>query len=169
VNRPLLAFPVVTALDTVIARFLLQALSGFAVAVIILFAILAIFDDPIALDVKPLALGFFLAITLGLGVGLVNCWLFAISRSWELIWGIISRPLFLVSCVFFSFASVPEFVRDVLWFNPLVHLVGSFREGIYPTYDAAHVSPAFVLGIVLVLVTTGLIAIRSSATRLATP
>lgn len=169
VNRTLLAFPAINPLDTVIARFLLQTISGFAVATVIIGAILVVFDDPVFLDARPLVLGFLLAIALGLGVGVVNCWLFAISRSWELVWGVISRPLFLISCVFFSFESMPGFVREILWFNPLVHLVGLLRQGVYPIYDAAHVSPVYVLGIALFLTATGLIAIRWSAARLGVP
>lgn len=169
VNRPLLAFPVITPLDTVLARFLLQGLTGLMVGAVILGSILAVFSDPVALDLRPLASAFLMATALGLGVGLANCWLFAISKTWEIVWGIVSRPLFLISCVFFSFQSLPSFVREVLWFNPLIHLVGLMREGLYPAYDGAHVSPAYVGALALGLGLTGLIGMRLSAGRLVAP
>lgn len=169
VNRPLLAFPPVTPLDTVFARFLLQSVTGFAVALLIFGASIAFFVDQFLVNPAPILLSFVLACILGLGAGLANCWAFAHSRSWELIWGIVSRPLFLVSCVFFTFESMPAFVRDVLWFNPLIHLVGLVREGFYPTYDASHVSVVYVLAVGLALITAGLFAIRLTPCRLVSP
>ena len=169
VNRPLLAFPAVTPLDTVLARFLLQALTGLAVAGLIFGAILAIFPDQVRLDPAPLMLAFALAALLGLGIGVLNCWAFAHSKSWELAWGVIARPIFLISCVFFSFASLPAFAREVLWWNPVVHIVGLMRAGFYPIYDPAHVAPGYVLGVGLGLLLAGLLGLHFGRARLVEP
>ena len=169
VNRPLLAFALITPLDTVLARFLLQALTGIAVGVIIFGTILWVTGEPVRIEPVNLMASFALAALLGLGVGLANCWLFACSRTWELTWGVISRPLFLVSCVFFSFWSMPAMVRDVLWYNPLIHSVGLLRAGFYPGYETAHVAPGYVLAIALALGLGGLFAIRAAPARLASP
>ena len=66
-------------LDTVLARFLLQVLTGLAVAAVIFTGILAVFADRVRIDPVPLVICFLLAALLGLGVGLVNCTLFAYS------------------------------------------------------------------------------------------
>jgi capsular polysaccharide transport system permease protein len=165
VNRPLLNYPAVTALDTVLARFLLQVLTGLAVAVVVFAGILAVFADPVRLQPIPLITAVALAGMLGLGVGLVNCTLFALSKSWELAYGVISRPLFLVSGVFFTFASLPAFAREVLWWNPIIHLVGLMRAGFYPVYDDAHVSPLYVLSLSLGLIVAGLTLMTICANR----
>ena len=169
VNRPLLAFALITPLDTVLARFLLQVLTGIAVGVIIFGTILVVTGEPVALAPRPLLAAFGLAAALGMGVGMANCWLFAMSRTWELTWGVISRPLFLVSCVFFSFWSMPAMVREVLWYNPLVHLAGLLRAGFYPGYETSHVAPGYVLAIALVLGLGGALAIRAAPARLVSP
>lgn len=167
VNRPLLSYPAVTALDTVLARFILQALTGLAVAALVFSGILAVFADQVHLQPVPLITAFALAGLLGLGVGLVNTTLFALSKSWELAYGVISRPLFLVSAVFFTFASLPAFVREVLWWNPVIHLVGLMRAGFYPIYDDSHVSGLYVLALSLGLVATGLALMLACANKLA--
>ena len=167
VNRPLLNYPAVSALDTVLARFVLQALTGLAVAAVIFAGILAIFADQVRLEPVALLGAFGLAALLGLGVGLVNTTLFALSKGWELAYGVISRPLFLVSAVFFSFTSLPAAAREVLWWNPLIHLVGLMRAGFYPVYDDSHVSVLYVLALGLGLVTTGLVLMLACANRLA--
>ena len=83
VNRPLLAFPNVSALDTVLARFILQALTGLAVATVIFSAIFMLFDDRIALGAGALMQAFALALMLAFGIGLVNCWAFTVSKGWR--------------------------------------------------------------------------------------
>ncbi len=167
VNRPLLNYPAVTALDTVLARFLLQSLTGLAVAAVVFSGILAVFADQVRLQPVPLITAFALAGLLGLGVGLVNTTLFALSKSWELAYGVVSRPLFLVSAVFFTFDSLPAAAREVLWWNPLIHLVGLMRAGFYPVYDGSHVSVLYLIALALGLVATGLGLMLACANRVA--
>jgi len=64
---------------------------------------------------------------------------------------------------------MPGFVRDVLWWNPLIHIVGLMRAGFYPVYDAAHVSPGYVLAVALALMVAGLAGLRLAAGRVVTP
>src|SRR5690606_23977415 len=71
--------------------------------------------------------------------------LFSFYPVWQRIWGIISRPLFIISGVFFTFESMPEAIRTVLYWNPLVHVVGETRRGFYPAYDGDYVALGLVL------------------------
>lgn len=169
VNRPLLAFPSVTALDTVLARLILQSLTGLAVAALILGGIFAGSGDALVLAPGPVLQSFLLAVLLAAGIGIFNAWAFAISKGWELVWGIVSRPLLLVSCVFYSFESLPAEAREVLWFNPVIHVIGLLRSGLYPVYDGNHVAPGYVILISLVLALPGLIGTRAVRARMAAP
>ena len=166
VNRPLFTFPSVTPLDTVIARFVLQVLTGVAVAVVIFAGLLLILPHNARINPLPLIQGFALAAILGLSLGLFNVWATAISKTWELAWNLVSRPLLLISCVFFTYWSAPLIARDMLWYNPLVHVVGYMRAGFYPGYDATHVSPEYVLSVACALGLIGLIGLRLAPTRI---
>ncbi|MEM9140382.1 MAG: ABC transporter permease [Pseudomonadota bacterium] len=169
VNRPLLSFPAITPLDTVLARFLLQALTGLVVAGVILAAILAL-DAPFARpDPAPLLTAFGLALCLGLGIGIFNVWAFAHWPFWERVWGILFRPVFLISCVFFTYGGLPGPVKEVLWWNPVIHLVGLMRAGLYPAYDAAYVMPGYVLALAGGLMCAGLLGLHRTSNRLVEP
>lgn len=167
VNRPLLNYPAVTALDTVLARLVLQALTGLTVALIVFSGIFSAFDDPVQVRPVPLMGVFGLGALLGLGVGLVNTSLFALSRGWEAAYGVMSRPILFVSCVFYTFESLPLSVREILWWNPIVHLVGLMRIGFYPVYDGAYVAPLYVLSVALGLILLGLVLMNAMASKLA--
>jgi capsular polysaccharide transport system permease protein len=55
---------------------------------------------------------------------------------------------------------MPRLVQQILWWNPLVHVIGLMRAGFYPMYDAAYVSLLYVLGVAMVLLVTGLLLLR---------
>ncbi|MDK3074553.1 ABC transporter permease [Sedimentitalea sp. JM2-8] len=156
-SKPLLKYPAVTWLDAVLARFLLNGLTGILITAILTAGILTVIDSRTMLDLPPIIEAMSLALLLGLGVGVLNCALSGLYPLWEVIWSILTRPLFLASGIIYLFESLPQLAQDILWYNPLVHIVGLMRTGFYPTYTAAHVSPLYVLSVSLILLTMGLL------------
>jgi capsular polysaccharide transport system permease protein len=154
-SRPLLRFPAVTWADAIIARFLLNSLTSVLVAILLLGGILAAVDSNAQLDLPRIAGALGLAMALGLGVGTLNCVLMGLYPLWEMVWSIITRPLFLASGIFFLYDDMPQLAQDILWYNPLIHIAGVMRAGVYPTYSAAYASPAFVLLASLTLTALG--------------
>jgi len=160
-SRPLLAYPGVTWIDAVMARFILNTLTTGTVFCIITTGTLLLVDTRTVLDIGPILTGMGLAACLGLGVGLMNCLLRGLYPVWGNIWGILNRPLFLASGVFFLYEDMPPFAQDILWWNPLLHVAGWVRTGFYPTYHASYVSLAYGYGIALVLIAFGLLLLRA--------
>ena len=159
-SRPLLEFPAVTALDAIVARFLLNYLTQLMVTFIIIGGIIMIGDLRVIMDYERIFMGLFVAGALALGVGTFNCYLFVAFPSYVQIWAILNRPMFILSGIFFLFDSIPQPFRDILWYNPMVHVIGLMRSGIYAIYDAEYASALYVLGISLVLFLTGLHMLR---------
>jgi capsular polysaccharide transport system permease protein len=98
---------------------------------------------------------------LSFGVGVFNCCVTLRFPVWQRIWTIITRPLFLISGVFFLFESIEEPFRTYLWYNPLVHVISMARRGFYNTYDAPFVSITFVVSVSFVLTFFGLLFLSS--------
>ena len=154
-NRGLLTYPVVTLIDAVIAKFLLNTLTH-AIVAVVLFTSIILYDGLyVTLDPVRLVLGFLLAALLGLGVGSLNCVLIGFFPTWKNIWTVLSRPLFIISGVFFLFESVPPAFQAILWWNPLVHVIATMRAGIFATYQPGFVSYPYVLGLALGLFAVG--------------
>jgi len=156
-SRQLLVYPSVTFLDAVLARFILAILTQCLVMGIVFGGILALFETRAQPDPAAIALSVAMVAALGFGIGTVNCALAGFSPSWQRIWTIANRPMFLISCIFFPYDGVPQPYKDWLWYNPLVHAVGQMRHGFYPYYDAPYVSALYVFGISLALSTVGLL------------
>lgn len=155
-SRPLLAYPSVTWLDAIIARFLLNGLTKTLVFYVIFAGVLILFDTRTIVDLPRAASALAMAMTLALSVGVLNCYLFTRFDVWQRVWAILNRPLFLISCVIFVFDAVPRPYRDILWYNPLVHIIGESRRAFYPAYTGDYVSPLYVYGLSLTLLLLGL-------------
>lgn len=159
-SKPLLFYPTVTFLDALIARFLLNLLTFVMVGYIVIGMIMLMSDTRAVIDFPPIAAAMTFAALLAFGVGCVNAHLFPNFPLWESLWGILTTPLFILSGIFFLYDEMPEFIRDILWFNPLIHVVGLMRTGFYPTYQASYVSPTYLVTIILVTTSVGLLLLR---------
>lgn len=160
-SRPLLMFPAVTWLDAVAARFVLNLLTGLIVIGLVLAGILMFEGSRAMLDLPMLMLALGLTALLGLGVGTLNCLLFGLFPLWETVWGIAMRPLILISGVFFLVEDLPRLAQEVLWFNPLVHVIALMRAGIYPTYVPQYAAPLYPAVIGAVALALGMLFLRA--------
>lgn len=155
-SGPFLSYPAVTFFDVLFARLLLNAGVHLVVFAIVLMSIVLIYDMPLVLDVARLAEGLALTVLLAAGIGVMNCFLMTRFPLWERTWQIITRPLFMISGIFFLWETMPAGSRDVLWYNPIVHVIAMVRQGVYLTYNATFVDPLFVTALSLLLLVSGL-------------
>lgn len=165
-SKPLLAYPGVTFVDAMLARFLLNALTDVVVFVILLHGIILAFGLHENLDYPRIAFAMAMAFSLAAGVGTLNCYLCSTFPVWERIWSILNRPLFMMSGVFFLFDGIPAPFRDWLWFNPVVHVIDEMRAGIYPVHDARYTSPLYIFGVALVSLCLGMLLLRRHHRRI---
>lgn len=160
-SKALLRYPRVTFMDAIIARLVLNSLTQIAIGALVLACVIPLSQSHVHIDIPLVVLSYAMAISLAAGVGVFNCYLFWRLPSWERIWGIITRPLFIASAIFFNFEDVPESIQAYLWFNPLVHVVGQAREGIFVTYAPSYISLVYVFGLSAALGVFGLLMLWS--------
>lgn len=159
-SRPLLRYPGVGWLDAVLARLILNTLTSALVTLIIFVGILSFQDTRTVLDFQSILLSMTLAVMFGFGVGCANSYLFARFPAWEHTWNILNRPMFLASGILFVFEDMPKIAQNILWYNPLVHIIALMRRGFYPMYYADWVSVPYVLTWALVPMVFGLLLLR---------
>ena len=159
-SKPLLAYPSVTWLDALLARFFLNTLTNAVIAYLLLGGILELIETKTVLDTQLIVLAMALASLLGLGIGTLNCVLIGLFPTWGMIWSIATRPLFLASGVIFTYESLPITAQQILWYNPLLQIIGLLRAGLYPMYHAEYVSVGYVLVCALIPLVLGLLLLR---------
>lgn len=155
-SRSLLFYPAVTHVDAILARFLVNATTHIIIYFLLLYGIVYVYDLRMSFDFQPMLIALAMAAVLGLGIGVLNAFLFVYIPFWDVVWTVINRPMFILSTVLYAFEDVPVLFRDYLWYNPLIHVVGMSRRGVFSIYDAVFVSPVYVFGIALMCLCLGL-------------
>ena len=156
-SKPLLTYPSVTFVDALLARFILTGMTQLMVAYILFASIFVVQGGRTVPDLLAIVLSFSMLGAFSFGIGTFNCFMVTRFPVYQRIWGILTRPLFLVSGIFFIFDNIPQPYRDILWYNPLIHVIGQMRRGFYPGYNASYVSPEYVFGLGMVLMVLGLV------------
>lgn len=165
-NKALLFYPHVQPLDLVIARSVLELITGAAV-LIVLMGGHALWSKEFVMD-EPLQVigGWFLAGMLGTVFGLMFCALAEYSNAVDRARGPLMRPLFWISGVFFTADHVPEAMRPTSLINPLLHCTDLFRAGFFESYDATYVSVPYVLLWIILVGFVGLALERNVRRRI---
>lgn len=156
-SKSLLAYPGVTFLDALLARFLLTVLTQALVSYILISFIRTVYDTQTVVEFGTVLLGYTMMVTFGTSVGLLNGFLSMRYELWGRIWGILTRPLVFISGVIFLYDNMPEPYRSWLWWNPLVHCIGTIRSGFYIHYDALYASPLYVFSVSAIVGVTGML------------
>ena len=159
-SRPLLAYPTVTYLDSLLARFLLEVMTKLLVGYIVFTTIAVLFETRISLDFRAIILSYALVALFGFGIGTFNCFVMTRFPVYQRAWGILTTPLFLLSGIFYIYEDVPSQFQDYLWYNPLMHITALMRSGFYSTYRPDFISIPYVVGCALVTLFLGLLLLR---------
>lgn len=155
-SRALLEYPRVTFVDALIARFILNMITQFMVHFLIMGLILSVFVSNVHVDLGKMVYAYVTMLLMAIGVGTLNSFLTVAYPVWQTIWAVMNRPIFLVSCIFFLYESIPHPYRDYLWFNPLAHPIGLMRDAFYPYYNPTYVTMSYPLLCAAVLTLVGL-------------
>lgn len=155
-NKALLNYPLVAPIDAVTARFILQVATTSLVAIIIFSGIFMTMKVAPHVYWPSLVEAEIAAAFLALGVAMSNSVLFIRYPLYEQVYGIITRPLFLLSGVFFLPDSMSPPYRDYLMYNPLCHIIMMFRTGFYPEYRAMGLDKEYLTAVIAVVFMLGL-------------
>lgn len=159
-SKQLLEYPRVTFLDALVARLILNCLTHLMIHCFVLGFIFIALDTHTSVDLVKMLTAYAMAISLAAGIGTMNSFLVLSYPLWQTAWSVLTRPLFIISGIFFIFESVPQPYSDILWYNPLVHVVGAMRDAYYPFYNAPYVSVTYVMLVAFLTALPGLFLLR---------
>jgi capsular polysaccharide transport system permease protein len=161
-NVGLLMFPVARPLDFFIARIILEATSQIFIFIILATIVHGIFGEVRHLPDDPLnvLLAAVSAILLAAGMGLTTGCLMMEFSTVEVFMQPLRRVFFFTSGVFFVADSLPNIVKDYLWWNPLLHATELFRISYFSEASSNFLNKEYLWGSVVFLLVLGLILER---------
>jgi capsular polysaccharide transport system permease protein len=160
-NKVLLSYPHVTPFDVMMSRTLLEIATQVIVFtfVLLILGIQDLWDMQIDsfMDVILVVL---VGTALGAGLGLINAVLAFKFPSYANIFGMIMRPLYFLSGIFFVVGYMSTEIQDIMYYNPIAHLIEWFRSAIYVGYNSDFLDKQYLLNFTLSVVFFGLLLLR---------
>jgi capsular polysaccharide transport system permease protein len=168
-NGALLRLPLVTTFDVIAARGLLETITDVIVAVMLLvgFGMAGLAATPDDLWAPSTAL--LVTALFGCGFGFINAVLTVLYRSWDKIWPQITRALYFFSGIFYVPGMMPDWARDTLVWNPLLHAIDWFRAGFYAAYQPHWLDRSYLVMLAILVLLGGIALERGLRSRLSEP
>ena len=160
-NKVLLSYPHVTPFDVMSARILLEIATQIIVFsfVLLILAMQDLWDMQID-SFMNVILVVLVGTALGAGLGLINAVLAFKFPSYANIFGMIMRPLYFLSGIFFVVGYMSTEIQDIMYYNPIAHLIEWFRSAIYVGYNSEFLDKQYVFNFTLSVVFLGLLLLR---------
>lgn len=157
-NKAMLGFPQVTTFDLIVARAVLETLVilGVFVLLLVMFLVAGIeyrIENPLGV----LAACSLLIVT-GIGAGFILASLKPLVPSiQQFSSALLGRPLFIGSGLFYPAEAMPEEVRHILLYNPLLHCIELLRNHFFYEMDSPYGSWVYAASWAVGTLLTGLL------------
>jgi capsular polysaccharide transport system permease protein len=155
-NLSLLQLPLVSPFDVLIARGLLELMTDTLVAVILLAGFGAVGLGVLPRDLPALSASVIAVWLFGCGLGFINAVLISFFKSWDKIWAQLTRVLYFCSGIFYVPGMMPDWVRDILAWNPVLHAVDWFRSSFFAEYEPHWLDRSYLAIVAVLTVVVGL-------------
>jgi capsular polysaccharide transport system permease protein len=159
-TRPLLGFPEVKILDVLLASALLESLAACCVVVILIMLAWVAGINFMPKDIVQAACAFGAALLLGLGFGLLNGVIALALPLWGVTFALTAIILWITSGVLFVPDTLPETFRNVVSYNPVLHVIEWMKSAYYDGYGGLVLDRGYPISVGLGAIFLGLLLER---------
>jgi ABC-type polysaccharide/polyol phosphate export permease/Flp pilus assembly protein TadD len=168
-NGSLLQLPLVGTFDVILARGLLELVTDILVAVVLLAGFGAIGLGALPHDFSGVSAAIATVWLLGCGFGFLNAVVNAFFKSWDKIWAQLTRILYFCSGIFYVPGMMPDWIRDLLAWNPILQAVDWFRASFFVDYAPHWLDRSYLAAVAGLVLLAGLTLERGLRRRLSEP
>jgi len=144
-NRPLMHFPVVTAVDVMIGRAYLETIGAALTLAMIIGLLLLLGDDPWPANLEEAICAYLAALLLAIGTGVLAGVVVLIAQFFATLYSLSMVAIYLLSGTLFVASSLPAQAGYALSWNPVLQCVEWMRVAYFPTYSDRLLDRGYVL------------------------
>ena len=160
-NRSALSYPIINALDIIIARIFLELVTCSIITLVLVSSLALAGIDVIPVQPAVAAEGLLSSVLLGTGFGVLNATIVMMFPLWLLGYVLIVITFWITSGVVLNPELMPVQVADVLAWNPLLHCIEWIRSAYYPDYPTRLLNKNYVLEVGFFSLSIGLLMQRT--------
>jgi len=155
-NRALFAYKQVKPFDTIVARFIFESVLV-AVAILIFLAFGLYFELDVSVkNIDMVLLGFIWIGVFGFSLGVLFAVIATFYETFAKIIQFTSLPLFFLSGLLYTVDSLPQFARELILYNPVIHFIEMIHGNYFLSLDASYVDYQYMIYWTLVPLFLGL-------------
>ncbi|GJD96640.1 ABC transporter permease [Methylobacterium iners] len=132
-NKPLTYYPQVKLFDVLIARIIVEIVTGFLALIVVFAVFFAIGIDPLPSDPFVAVSAYTAAIMLGIGLGTINVGIISFFPGWLMGYMLFGIVLYVTSGVMFLPSVFPNEVYEWFKYNPVVQIIEWMRLAYEPS------------------------------------
>jgi capsular polysaccharide transport system permease protein len=159
-NRVFLNYPIITLLDLIAARALLETLSNCVLTAVVILVLVMLDVDVAPAHWADAATAWAGCIVLSIGLGVLNGAIAALFELWILVYVLFMITMYASSGILFIPSSLPAPIRDVLAWHPLLQVIEWMRAAYYSDYSSVVLDREYVFRFSLVCLAAGLLLER---------
>jgi ABC-type polysaccharide/polyol phosphate export permease/Flp pilus assembly protein TadD len=165
-QRQLLQIPTVAPMDVVVAKAIVEIFSSTVIFAIFLGLFAAFGVDALPVSFADVLLAFSLTAVLGFGLGMLCAALFELGTIVEHGVGLLVRLLYFASGIFYVPAIMPVRVREIVAFNPFLHIIDLMRVGFFRSYAPEWLDVGYAAKCSLLALLIGMAAVTVMSRRM---
>lgn len=159
INKPLTYYPQVKLFDLILARALVEMVTGFLGLIVVISLLAAVGTNPQPVDSFLAVTAYLAAISLGIGVGVVNVAIVGFFPGWLVGYALFNILMYVASGVMFMPSFLPDKIYYWMKYNPALQLAEWMRAAYYPS-AGLKVDYLYVILWSLTCLTLGLLLIK---------
>jgi len=164
-NKALFTYRQVTAIDPIITRILIEAVT-FIVVYVLIFTVMAWLGfEVIPDDLLALLAACFLLLSLAVGLGLLLCCAATYWPDAAKLFSMVMTPMFFISGILYCATMIPEQYWYLFSWNPIFHLIELSRDAFFSSYKTPIGDWYFVSFVALSSLSIGLMTFRINRHR----
>ncbi|MBP1880181.1 ABC transporter permease [Agrobacterium rubi] len=159
-NKSMLAFPVVTVVDIMMARAFLEIIAAFLTLIFMFIILIALGESPFPVDPYQAVYAYLASILLAIGCGFLAGVMVMFLPFFATIYALLMVVIYLASGTLFVSSSIPDPIAYALSWNPVFHAVEWMRLAYYPDYTSKWIDKTYLIVTGLLCLCIGLLLER---------
>ncbi|WP_341367038.1 ABC transporter permease [Yoonia sp. BS5-3] len=155
-NKALLTYPLIKETDALFARLILISVTYTLIMLLFYGSLCVLGLADVPAYPERLLMAFASTAFLGFGFGTLNAVIMSLFHSWSHIEKVLTRPLFLLSGIFYIPSLLPPEAIAILRWNPVLHLIEWVRSGYYINYESTVLDQTYPIGLAVLMTLLGL-------------
>jgi capsular polysaccharide transport system permease protein len=169
-NMGTMSFPIVAPFHVIVARFIVEGLTAFAVVIVFVFGLWAVDSEIVPNDAHMALLAVYASVFFGLSIGSLGMLLRSLAKTPGYVLMIMALiGMYLASGVMVPMHPSSETLRTLLGYNPIYQLVLWTRSAYFETHSVVPLDRWYVVLLSLILLTIALAGERLFRGKIMTP